>query len=149
MQRSVRKKFNGGPAVYSREPFDITSLESEAVTKLFNETTSYMQNIRIEVVASGRGRQSKEEHPATTIGLTIQSPTVQFDDSLDKGQRIEAIAHELVHLLLVYRFGLGVIGRRIPRRGNREDVFKYFIRLRRRPRPMAVDECDEDNHPKP
>jgi len=105
-------------------------LEFEAVTKLFNETTSYMQNIRIEVVASGRGRQSKEEHPATTIGLTIQSPTVQFDDSLDKGQRIEAIAHELVHLLLVYRFGLGVIGRRIPRRGNREDVFKYFMSMR-------------------
>ena len=24
-----------------------------------------------------------------------------------------------------------------------------FIRLRRRPRPMAVDECGEDNPPKP
>jgi hypothetical protein len=130
MQRSVRKKFNGGPAVYSRKPFDITSLESEAVTKLFNETTSYKQNIRIEVVANGRGHRGQEEHPATTIGLTIQSPTVQFVDSLDKGQRIEAIAHELVHLLLVYRFGLGVIGRRIPRRGNREDVFKYFMSMR-------------------
>jgi len=74
-----------------------------------------MQNIRIEAVASGRRDQGKEEHPATTIGLTIQSPTVQFANSLDKGQRIEAIAHELAHLLLVYRFGLRVIGRRVPR----------------------------------
>jgi hypothetical protein len=130
MQRSVRKKFNGGPAVYSRKPFDITSLESEAVTKLFNETTSHKQNIRIEVVANGREHRGKEEHPAATTGLTTQSPTVQFADSLEKGQRIEAIAHELVHLLLVYRFGLGVIGRRTPRRGNREDVIKYFMSMR-------------------
>jgi hypothetical protein len=55
---------------------------------------------------------------------------VQFADSLDKGQRIEAVAHELGHLLLVYRFGLGVIGRRIPRYGNREDVFRYFMSMR-------------------
>jgi hypothetical protein len=82
------------------------------------------------VVANGKGHRSKEEHPATTIGLTIQKPTVQFADSLDKGQRIEVIAHELVHLLLVYRFGLGVIGRRIPRYGNREDVFSYFMSMR-------------------
>lgn len=114
----------------SKKPFDITSLESEAVKKLFNETTSYMQNIRIEVVTNGRGHRGKEEHPATTIGLTIQKPTIQFADSLDKEKRIEAIAHELVHLLLVYRFGLGVIGRRIPRHGNREDVFKYFMSMR-------------------
>jgi hypothetical protein len=116
--------------VCSVNSFDIASLESEAVMKLFNETTSHKQNIRIEVVASGRGHQGKEEHPATTIGLTIPSPTVQFADSLDKGQRIEAIAHELAHLLLVYRYGLGVIGRRIPRPGNREDIFGYFMSMR-------------------
>jgi len=130
MRRSVKKKFNGGSAICSRKPFDITSLESEAVTKLLNETTSYMQNIRIEVVADGRRHRGQEEHPAATTGLTTQSPTVRFADSLEKGQRIEAIAHELVHLLLVYRFGLGVIGRRIPRHGNREDVFEYFMSMR-------------------
>jgi hypothetical protein len=130
MRRSVKKKFNAGPAVCSVNPFDIASLESEAVTKLFNETTSYMQNIRIEVVTNGRGHRGKEKHPATTIGLSNQTPTVQFADSLDKGQRVEAIAHELVHLLLVYRFGLGVIGRRIPRHGDREDVFEYFMSMR-------------------
>jgi len=89
-----------------------------------------MQNIRIEVVANSGGSPSKEEHPATTIGLAIGNPAVQFADSLDKGERIEAIAHELGHLLLVYRFGLGVIGRRIPRYGNREDIFKYFMSMR-------------------
>ena len=130
MRRPVRNKFNGGPAVCSVKPFDIASLESETLTRLFKETTSYMQNIRIEMVANGKGHRSKEEHPAATTGLTTQSPTVRFADSLEKGQRIEAIAHELVHLLLVYRFGLGVIGRRTPRRGNREDVIKYFMSMR-------------------
>lgn len=110
--------------------FDITCLESEALQKLFHEMTSYVHNIRIEEVLSGRNHRGREEHPATTIGLTIRKPTIQFVDSLAKAQRIEAIAHELVHLLLVYRFGLGVIGRRIPRHGNREDVFKYFMSMR-------------------
>jgi hypothetical protein len=89
-----------------------------------------MKNIRIEVVTNGRGHREKEEHPATTFGLTNQTPTVQFVDSLDKGQRIEAIAHELAHLLLVYRYGLGVIGRRIPRRGDSEDVFRFYMSMR-------------------
>ena len=82
------------------------------------------------MVANGRGHRGQEEHPATTIGLTNQKPTVQFADSLDKGQRIEAIAHELVHLLLVYRYELGVIGRRIPRHGDSEDVFRFFMSMR-------------------
>lgn len=82
------------------------------------------------MIANGRGLWSQEEHPATTIGLTYQNPTVQFVDSLDKGQRIEAIAHELAHLLLVYRDGLGVVGRRIPRHGDSEDVFRFFMSMR-------------------
>jgi hypothetical protein len=117
------------PVMCSVDSFDITSLECEALTKLFDETTSYMQNIRIEMVVNGRSDETGEEHPATTIGLVIQTPTVQFADSLDRGQRIEAIAHELGHLLLVYRFGLGVIGRRTPRPGNSLDVFKYFMSM--------------------
>jgi hypothetical protein len=129
-RRPVRNKFNGGLAVCSVNPFDIASLESEVVTRLFNETISYMQNIRIEMIANEKGHRSKEEHPATTTGLTTQRPAVQFADSLEKGQRIEAIAHELAHLLLVYRYGLGVIGRRIPRPGNREDIFEYFMSMR-------------------
>jgi hypothetical protein len=117
------------PAMCSVNPFDIASLESEALTKLFNETTSYIQSIRIEVVANRGSHRNRGEHPATTIGLTLQKPTVQFVDSLDKGQRIEAISHEFVHLLLVYRYGLGVIGRKIPRYGDRDDVFRYFMSM--------------------
>jgi hypothetical protein len=111
-------------------PFNIASLESAVLTRLFNETTSYMENIRIEVVSSGKEHQSQEEHPATTVGLTIQKPTIQFADSLDKEERVEAIAHELVHLLLVYRYGLGMIGRKLPRPGDSEDVFKFFMSMR-------------------
>jgi len=113
-----------------KNSFDIACLESEALQRLFHEMTSYVQNIRIEMVANGRGHWSREEHPATTIGLTIQKPTIQFVDSLANAQRIEAIAHELLHLLLVYRYGLGVIGRRIPRPGNSEDVFRFYMSMR-------------------
>ncbi|MDD1758544.1 MAG: hypothetical protein LUQ22_07430 [Methanotrichaceae archaeon] len=98
--------------------------------RLFHEMTSYVQNIRIEVVVNGRGLWSQEEHPATTIGPTLQKPVVRIVDSLDKGQRIEAIAHELAHLLLVYRDGLGVVGRRIPRHGDSGDVFRFFMSMR-------------------
>ena len=113
-----------------KNSFDIACLESEALQRLFHEMTSYVQNIRIEMVANGRGHWSREEHPATTIGLTYQTPIVQFVDSLDRGQRIEAIAHELAHLLLVYRYRLGVVGRRIPRPGNSEDVFRFYMSMR-------------------
>jgi hypothetical protein len=113
-----------------KNSFDIASLESEALQRLFHEMTSYVQNVTIEMVANGRGHWSREEHPATTIGLTYQTPIVQFIDSLDRGQRIEAIAHELAHLLLVYRYRLGVVGRRIPRPGNSEDVFRFYMSMR-------------------
>jgi len=113
-----------------KNSFDIACLESEALQRLFHEMTSYVQNIRIEMVANGRGHWSREEHPATTIGLTYLTPTVQFIDSLDRGQRIEAIAHELAHLLLVYRYRMGVVGRRIPRPGNSEDVFRFYMSMR-------------------
>ncbi len=114
-----------------KNSFDIACLESEALQRLFHEMTSYVQNIRIEMVANARGHRGREEHPATTIGLTYQIPTVQFIDSLDRGQRIEAIAHELTHLLLVYRYRLGVVGRRIPRPGNSEEIFKFCMSMNR------------------
>ena len=114
----------------SKSSFDIASLESEALQRLFRETTSYVQNIRIQMIANGRGHRSQEEHPATTIGLTLQRPVIQIADWLGKGERIQAIAHEVAHLLLVYRSGLGVVGRRIPRPGDSEDVFRFFMSMR-------------------
>jgi hypothetical protein len=52
--------------------FDIACLESVELQRLFHEMTSYVQNIRIELMAGARGHRSCEEHPAATIGLTLQ-----------------------------------------------------------------------------
>ena len=68
-----------------------------------------------------------EAHPAATIGLNVQDPIIRFVESLDRGQRIEAIAHELTHFILLYQFGLRLITRRRPSPGNREEVYKYFL----------------------
>jgi len=113
-----------------KNSFDIASLGSEALQRLFGETTSYVQNVKIEVIGNRKACRSREEHPATTVGLTVQRPVIQIADWLTKGQRIEAIAHEAAHLLLVYRSGLGVVGRRIPRHGDSEDVFRFFMSMR-------------------
>jgi len=110
--------------------FDIASLECEALKRLFHETTSYAQNVKIEVVGNRKRCLGREEHPATTIGLNLHRPVIQIADWLGKRQRIKAIAHELAHLLLVYRFGLGVVGRKIPRPGDSEGVFRFFMSMR-------------------
>ena len=114
-----------------RKCFDIACLESEALQRLFHEITAYVRDIRIEEVISERNHRGGEEHPATTIGLPHRNPVVRFVDSLDKGEQIEAIAHELAHLLLVYRYGLGVIGLRIPRPGDSEEIFKFCMNMNR------------------
>jgi len=110
-------------------PLNIGFLESAGLTKLFNEAASYLRGISIEMVSCKRGQRNGEKHPATVIGLTAWSPTILIADSLGKGEKIEAIAHELSHLVLVYRFGLRVIGRRIspPRTG--EEVFGYSLSM--------------------
>jgi hypothetical protein len=97
--------------------------------KVYHDTNSLIPEIRIETVLGRRGKQLQEESPAWTIGIPLGVPTIQFADSLSRMNRIEAIAHELVHLLLVYRHGLGVIGRTIPRYGNSDDVFHYFMSM--------------------
>jgi hypothetical protein len=93
--------------------FAVGCLESEELRKLFSEVSSHVQRVRIEMVPCRGSHRSRKEHPAATIGLTAWSPTILFTDSMNTGERTEAIAHELSHLVLVYRFGLGVIGRRI------------------------------------
>jgi hypothetical protein len=97
--------------------------------KLYHEVTSLTSGIQIEVVPSRRTDKTEEMHPAATVGLPLGPPTIQFSVSLNRSNRIEAIAHELVHLLLVYRYGLGVIGRKVPRAGSNEDVFHYFMSM--------------------
>ena len=111
-------------------PFDICSLESEAVTRLFQETKSHIGSVKIEMVTNGKPSWSQREHPAATLGIYIHRPTVLFVESSTRERQIEAIAHELGHLLLVYRFGLGVVGFRIPHPENSEEVFRYHSRMR-------------------
>jgi hypothetical protein len=128
--RTVRPFHNRISVVNTKRSFEIESLESNDLNRLFHETSSYVQEIRIEIVHH-TGRDSRgEEHPATTFAHTFEKPTIQFIESLNRAQRIEVIAHELLHLLLVYRFGLGVVGRRVPRCGSSDDVFRYFMSMR-------------------
>lgn len=110
---------------------DISRFGSETLDKLFYEASQYIQEIRIEVVPTRRNSLNDKEHPAATVGLTIGRPIIQLVDTLDRPQKVEAIAHEFAHLLLVYRYGLGVIDLRITRPGNSEEIFKFCMNMNR------------------
>jgi len=110
-------------------PIDVDSLESDNLSALFRDATSYVPQIRIELVCKKKGSQAIENHPAFLVGLNTLRPTIQFVESLDLGQRIEAIAHELGHLILLYRSGLRLITRKRPHAGDREAVYRYFLNL--------------------
>jgi hypothetical protein len=112
-------------------PFDIHSLECEALVRLFQETALHIQDIRIEMVVDRGWCRGGEEHPAAVFGLTVREPLIQFAGSLDREQRIDVIAHELVHILLVYRYGLRMIDRRVPCRGGSRDPSSYLRDLNR------------------
>ena len=71
-------------------PFDVRSLESQKLARLFSEVSSHVQRIRIEMVPCRGSHRSREEHPAATIGLTAWSPTILFTDSMNTGERTEA-----------------------------------------------------------
>lgn len=114
----------------SVEPFDASSLGSEALMKLYREAASCREGIRVEIVTGMRRHGTRERNPASIVGLELGQPTIRFSNSLRRGERIEAIAHELLHLLLVHRFGLGVIGRRIPLPGDSHGVFDYYMSMR-------------------
>jgi len=117
------------PAIRMGSAFDIHSLGSEILDELFHEVNSIISGIRIEILPTRRADGWGERHPAATVGLPLGTPTIQFTDSLSRIDRIEAIAHELTHLLLVYRFELGVIGLRIPPFGNGQEIFNFFNNL--------------------
>jgi len=114
----------------STVPFDISSLGSEALMRLFQETKSHIGSVKIELVTNGKHSGSQQGPPAATTGVYTHRPTILLLESLDRERQIEAIAHELGHLLLVYRFGLGVVGFRMPHPANSEEVFRYHSRTR-------------------
>jgi len=108
---------------------DVNFMESTRLTALFREATSFVPRIRIEVLRKRRPQRGIENHPAFLVGLNTRNPTIQFVESLDQGQRIEAIAHELGHLILLYRSGLRLITRKRPYPGDRDAIYKYFLNL--------------------
>jgi hypothetical protein len=114
----------------SVEPFDIDSLGSDALMRLYREAASCPEEIRVEIVAGIGSHGSRERNPASMVGLEFSRPTIRFSDSLRRGERIEAIAHECIHVQLSYRHGLGVVGRKSPRHGSSDDVFRYFMSMR-------------------
>jgi hypothetical protein len=70
------------------------------------------------MIPNSKHARSQQEHASATIGIHLNSPTILFFKSLNREERIEAISHELGHLLFVYRFGLGLVGLRMPHREN-------------------------------
>jgi hypothetical protein len=100
------------PRISSVKHLDIHWFESQALTELFEEVSSYVKNIRIEMVPLSRRSYATEENPAILIGLLQNKTAIRFIDSLDRRQRVEAIAHELAHLLMIYRYGLSLVEHR-------------------------------------
>ena len=108
-------------------PYDINRLECSELKSLLDEANVYAQGLRIEQVSPEKGKMNPNKHPADLVGLNSHTPTIRIVGSLNRQQQIEAISHELVHLLLVYRFGLGLVTRRPPCPGDRDAVFKYSL----------------------
>jgi hypothetical protein len=115
--------------LFYKQSFEIGSLNSEVLNELFDEVAFYAQGLRIEIASIKGNHLSNKRHPAATIGLTIQNPTIRFVDSLNKEERIEAIAHELVHLLLIYKFALRIVSLKFPCPGDSDGVFKFCMNM--------------------
>jgi hypothetical protein len=64
--------------------FDIHSLGSEVLMKVYHEANSLIPEIRTETVPGRSGNKMQEESPAWTIGLPLGIPTIQFADSLSR-----------------------------------------------------------------
>jgi hypothetical protein len=94
--------------------FDIRSLDSEALAGLFEEVSSYVKNIKIEVASYSGKSDETENNPAILIGVRQKKTAIRISDSLDRNQCVEAIAHELAHLLLIFRFGLSLVDHKSP-----------------------------------
>jgi hypothetical protein len=86
-------------------------LESQVLGELYSQIIKfpYIKEIRIEIVHEGERGLSNDGVAAQISNITTQCPTIEFVDSLERDDKIEAIAHELMHLLLIHQFGLRVI----------------------------------------
>lgn len=108
-------------------PFDIGSLGSGDLIQLFREASSYVQGIAVEIVQDRGIPHRIEENMAILVGIGGPKPTVRFLDTLGREEQIEAIAHELAHLILIHRFGLRLI--RLKRPHPRDPEPECFTRM--------------------
>jgi hypothetical protein len=89
--------------------FGIGSLGSGELNQLFHEASSYVPGLAVEIVQDRGIPHRIEENMAVLVGIGGPKPTIRFLDTLETEEQIEAIAHELAHLLLIHRFGLRLI----------------------------------------
>ncbi len=115
------------PPKPSFTPYNIAELQCASLTNLFHETTAFVRRIRIELVSNcGRDGHAEGFH-AAMVDSGMGNPTIRLVSSLHRREKIEAIAHELGHLLMVYRWGLRMIHRRVPRPRNEEKGPEFFL----------------------
>ena len=64
----------------SIEPFEVSSLGSEALLRLYRETVSLScrEGIKVEIVAGMRSHGTGVRIPALTVGLELGRPTIRF-----------------------------------------------------------------------
>lgn len=92
------------------KPFDIDQLKSLELMNLFDETARFISRIDIEIVPDQTHGLSREETPAHNIIDDSDDPSalIQFSNSLSRDEQIQAIAHEIAHLLLIFKHGLRI-----------------------------------------
>jgi len=92
------------------KPFDIDQLKSPELMDLFNETARFMNKIDIEIVPDQTHDLSRKETPAhNKIDDSNDPPAlIQFSNSLSRDEQIQAIAHEIAHLLLMFKHELRI-----------------------------------------
>jgi hypothetical protein len=83
----------------------------------------------VEFFHRGDGVFEKEKHPAALIGLTTGRPMIRLNDKLNRVQKIEAFAHELVHTLFIYKFGLRVMSLRSPCPSDSDEIFRFCMNM--------------------
>jgi len=92
------------------KPFNIDQLKSPELMNLFSKTARYINKIDIQIVPDQTHGLTREETPAHNIIDDSGDPTalIQFSNSLSRSEQIQAIAHEIAHLLLMYKHELRI-----------------------------------------
>jgi len=92
------------------KPFDIDQLKSPELMNLFDETARFINRIDMEIVPDQTHGLSREETPAHNIIDDSDNPAalIQFSNSLSRDDQIQSIAHEIAHLLLMFKHGLAI-----------------------------------------